>query len=345
MDAVLRGKHRQEFFDRLRHNIANHEQAWQEFEDSEITSPSLAYSHIMLVLLQSAKETFTMSATQNPLEIEIKSQHKRLLQQRREHREKSFAYSQCLVHKVLHDWFPYAQLYRECLSHALGQWSYLARLEALTKKIKAIKEKHNRNRKENLRVELIDAWRTRQIALAWRLARMIAGCKKGPRRKWGSMVMTTKPTKKQWEEKLKKPDSEGGWQAIILDQSDVVEEFQDIDRDIIDNNITRDANADFKELRKQIKHAKCRKGVPQSDVPSEVWRLVFFPNEIKDKNRLGLGASMQHDFPGEFYGWIRHLLCTIRATSRTPIQFNTSQGHLVLKFRDAKLRAHQAESC
>ena len=102
---------------------------------------------------------------------------------------------------------------------------------------------------------MIIAWRQRALANVWRLARLIAGTKKGPRRRWGSLVATARPTSEQWKTKLKQKGKEGGWEANFLSEEQIVE--PDIEPIMIDMNAQQEAQKDFKQLKWLFRNSRC----------------------------------------------------------------------------------------
>eukprot|EP00974_Lingulodinium_polyedra_P123099 11185463-Lingulodinium_polyedra.AAC.1 len=62
----------------------------------------------------------------------------------------------------------------------MGVWLNLARVSRVSKAVKKLAAQQRRQRRELLQEELQQAWKQRDLALAWRLVTMVAGCKKRP---------------------------------------------------------------------------------------------------------------------------------------------------------------------
>ena len=155
---------------------------------------------------------------------------------------------------------------------------------------------------------------------------MIAGVHKGARRKWGRMPLTAMPSKAQWASHLAQPATLGGWNAREVDTS-----MPGFGCNMSNTPITRrhreDAIRDFCALRASLQRGALRKAVPDDEVPTEVWRLLFSPHAVFSLVRFGLGHNKKFDIASLATQWIHGLLACIRATGQTPSQFQCSVGH------------------
>jgi exonuclease III len=258
VSSIMKGTGRQQFFDDLSKRV---DAIPDDSECFSGTNPSKIYSALLDVVRSPALEHFACKDSKDTYAIEFKKQRNAILLQRRNVKGSSRFHAKILV----------------TTGDVFEQWAYLAKLQRLSKKIKHCKTAHFKLVNENRRVELIQAWRTRDLAMAWRLSRLIANTKKGPKRRWGKMTSTARPSVEQWKEKLITSGPKGGWKATFLEMQDV-SDFMDEEHELCnldDLNLIKCAERDFKDLRWQMRKSKCRKGVPSDDVPNEIWRLVF----------------------------------------------------------------------
>ena len=89
----------------------------------------------------------------------------------------------------------------------------------------------------------------------------------------------------------------------------------------------KDAAEDMFYTRRALRHAGCRKGVDDTDVPAEIWRiLTVVPRDVfsrtgigGDKNDIGRNICVP------IMRRIEDTLAVSRATRRLPIHFNLSR--------------------
>jgi len=312
---IVKGERRQEFFDALKIAIEKRREEWSNCTDS----PSSIYDIIKDTIRDAALPLFLKDTSNVP--STLLDSRKDLLKQRANFRNSCNTLWITATSSDVH--------LSTYLSTIFKSWLCIIQVAKISRHIKAIKRNLYDEAQENRRIELQHAWRTRDLALAWKLTRLISGSKKGPRRRWGNICPTANPTRQQWINKITAPACQGGWQATILQEAEVTE--PPIPAYYSDMNDTVNAKNDFHELKWMVRAMKCRKGTPVGDIPAELWRIIFWPQLLFKDLHKGIGATKGFQSDSDINSWVFKLLTHIRASSRAPIQFSTSRGHKVLK--------------
>ena len=160
----------------------------------QINNPTDLYETLRRVLDRALRHIFSRSCTV-PAEVQLARQDRHVaLQNRRE-----------CSGVVLALIFP-SRLLGKCL-HA---WLAQGRLDKACRAVKQACANAAQVQREQLRLELQQAWRKRRLAEAWKLCRRLAGVHKGSRRKWGRMPLTAMPSCHQWQQPLR-AKSQGWW--------------------------------------------------------------------------------------------------------------------------------------
>ena len=87
---------------------------------------------------------------------------------------------------------------------------------------------NKKKKDEFVRIELQQAWRSRQLAVAWRLARILTGKRLGSKlRNYGRTFMA-RMSGQQWTDKLRLPGSKGGWNASVTTWDQVLSDTKEL---------------------------------------------------------------------------------------------------------------------
>ena len=104
---------------------------------------------------------------------------------------------------------------QEFLGLLANAWKCQVRLDIASRKIRIATAALRAENAEMWANEIDGAWGKRESSKAYRLARQLAGCKKGAKRRWGRMPITANPSCKQFAEFLSKLATQGGWGATV----------------------------------------------------------------------------------------------------------------------------------
>ena len=85
-----------------------------------------------------------------------------------------------------------------------------------------MKKKEQKEKDEIVRIELQQAWRSRQLAVAWRLARILTGKRLGSKLCHFGRTFMARMSGQQWTDKLRLPGSKGGWNASVSTWDQVI---------------------------------------------------------------------------------------------------------------------------
>mmetsp|Transcript_69844 Transcript_69844/g.197906 ORF Transcript_69844/g.197906 Transcript_69844/m.197906 type:complete len:126 (-) Transcript_69844:1893-2270(-) len=98
------------------------------------------------------------------------------------------------------------------------------RIARLSYSCRASKRRAIEERKQVWQQELIEAMRTKEFAVGWRLARLLAGTGCGPKKRRYAAAMKARPSKEEWERALAKPGAERGCSAQNVDWEQEIKE-------------------------------------------------------------------------------------------------------------------------
>lgn len=217
----------------------------------------------------------------------------------------------------------------------LKGWAAASKLVRATRQVKVLSKQYREHMNEMRRCELNSAYRRRDLANAYKLARMISGTREGAQRKGGRLPMAARPSRVQYLSKLSLPGAAGGWGASEVHASPLTAcEASDC---YVSFEHWAQAGADLKAMSTLAVHASNRKSVPGWEVPSAIWRMILRPDDVSTRLRVGIGAFRSFSSPSCFLELVTWLLVIIRASNALPAQFSYSVGHCVPKKCHARL--------
>merc|ERR1712046_31173 len=130
--------------------------------------------------------------------------------------------------------------------------------------------------------ELNDAWHNRQLVHSWDLCFKFSLARKGDFRKWGRTPRNGQPSAAQYLAHLGKKGRDGGLNAVEASFSPWEKiNAEDFSHLSLTNEHFNEAKIWIGNIRAAVRKSQNRKSVPQWDVPSELWRIVFWPQRLK----------------------------------------------------------------
>jgi len=233
------------------------------------------------------------------------------------------------------------------LRDIFAQWHCWYSLEKTTRKLKSVRKHEFKTRRLAMVSDLTRAWAQRKLARAWRLMREITRTKRGPNQRWAGVPKTANPTMAQWEEKLKLRGGAGGWMAHRITSKDF-SDFESVEQHDehsgpIEMNCITQADADMRSIKFIMRKTANRTCVPEGDVPAEIWKAILWPKFFIRDQHVGLGALPENTGVCVAESKLLLLLRHMRASRRTPLDFNFSKGftlpkkagsHIVGDFKD-----------
>mmetsp|Transcript_69845 Transcript_69845/g.197913 ORF Transcript_69845/g.197913 Transcript_69845/m.197913 type:complete len:228 (-) Transcript_69845:1465-2148(-) len=154
------------------------------------------------------------------------------------------------------------------------------RIARLSYSCRASKRRAIEERKQVWQQELIEAMRTKEFAVGWRLARLLAGTGCGPKKRRYAAAMKARPSKEEWERALK---AQWGLRAV----------------------------------KKSLKRMAFRKACADWCAPVEIWRGLLLEAPAGSKESMGVGFLPQLKAP-RMEEAILHVLMRIRAMQLAP---------------------------
>lgn len=94
-----------------------------------------------------------------------------------------------------------------------GVWDPIdCRIWVLTRQVRWAQRQRERDRRDRLAEELIEAWSRCRFHEYYRLAHMLAGHQVGPRSRSYNHLQPARPSREEWRSEFAKPGGEGGWE-------------------------------------------------------------------------------------------------------------------------------------
>ena len=134
--------------------------------------------------------------------------------------------------------------------------------------VRAEREQHDEARM----AELGEAYLTRGLAQAWRLAGVMTRKPLGPKRRRMDAVMSTRPSLAAWQPFLAAGGPQGGCKAELLASFPPIPVLH---IDCPPEHCIHAARGDLRRVTKYICRGKGRKMPSDNDAPMEVWRLLL----------------------------------------------------------------------
>ena len=212
----------------------------------------------------------------------------------------------------------------------LHAWKCIVGLEKITKSIVTYQKKISVGLDELRAHELDLAWRQRQQAQAWRITRDLSKTPKGASRRWGKLPLLARPTGAQLVEHFAQAPCDGGWSASETIFQDLEAPEPDL-RSLDVEPFQAAARSEFQGLRQAASRGRNRRGVPQGEIPGELWKIVLWPQRLRVRAKWGVGHSGMFSPPVGFSSMVARLFATIEATGRAPLQFVVNVGFPVPK--------------
>ena len=312
-DCVLRARNRQPFFDRLACQLDETRCEHEVFLERGDTNSM--YRLFLNDLSLAAEHVFATSCNIDPETRELGKRRERLLGDRREIR---LGMSCSAVSS-------------QSLSSLFKGWHIVSSLLRLSKMVRLASRAVFKRRVECCRLEILQAWRGRSLAKAWRASRSVSCTSKGAHRKWGRMPLTSSPSCEQFLEHVSRPGCDGGWLASPA--SDPLDFAKcDLGPDSpFWREAVNDASRDFLEIKRLARTSQLRKGVPKWEVPAELWRLILHPDKVVSVLPFGLGHNRKYERPTEATSRVIQMLSLIRLHRSVPPLMNASESFNVHK--------------
>ena len=217
------------------------------------------------------------------------------------------------------------------LSSLFRGWHNVSSLLRLSRMVRHASRAVYKRKVECCRLGILHAWRSRSLAKAWRASRSVSCTSKGAHRKWGRMPLASSPSCEQLMEHVSRPGCDGGWLATSAsDPSDFAKCDLGPDSPFWREAVC-DASRDLREIRKLARTSQLRKGVPNWEVPAELWRLVLHPDKVISRLPVGLGHNRRYECPTEVSSRIIQMLSLIRLHRSVPPPMNASESFDVHK--------------
>eukprot|EP00973_Karenia_brevis_P084385 11711341-Karenia_brevis.AAC.1 len=133
--------------------------------------------------------------------------------------------------------------------------------------------------------------------------------------------------------KYGKHANQGGWQAIEITE----ERINELEPSFEHVQVQPDMNTKelYRSFSFNMHRAKNRKATPPGEVPSELWRLLLFPQWLKPNFHYKRGLGSDQRFPGipKWHSRMEHLFATINTTKCLPITSVINMGiHVPKKY-------------
>ena len=128
-----------------------------------------------------------------------------------------------------------------------------------------------------------EAWKSRQMAQVWKIARKMAGTSVGPGRRFFARATTCRPDAGSWIALLELPAQQGGLGATRQNE-EYTQTQQQHDQEYTHTQkieATHAAAKDFHGARRAIRKAKMRKSTPPWAAQAELWRCILEPKRCK----------------------------------------------------------------
>ena len=219
------------------------------------------------------------------------------------------------------------------LSIILQAWSCVIRLLRISKQIGDEKKKEQKEKDEYVRIELQQAWRSRQLAVAWRLARILTGNRLGSKLCNYGWTFMARMSGQQWADKLRLPGSKGGWRASVTTWDQVISDTKElrvhVEPDVHDGRL---AQADLHHISSWIGKAANRKMSLEWDLPNEVYRMILQCDETWIQGKHGIGYESDCKTPAQStVERFKQVFMCGRATGISPLQWHRGHGCQVPK--------------
>ena len=306
-------------FDNLTTACEDRQTRWEEA--LRRASPTDMYEVIVSDLSSAASPVYKSASCQPARSDKVKARDA-ALHDRREAR------NACSKFSTAHISHCKSSTVQEFLGLLVNAWKCQVRLDIASRKIRIATAALKAETAEMWANEIDEAWGKRESSRAYRLARQLAGCKKGAKRRWGRMPITANPSRKQFAEFLSKPATQGGWGATVCETP--VGENNFSETPLLPEH-TNKAYHDYNNIRWAARQSPNRRGVPSWDIPAEIWRMALWPNYTLGYMRWGVGSTRTYEYPQDLKGRVFKLCEAIRRSQCLPAQFCTSQGFRVHK--------------
>ena len=152
-------------------------------------------------------------------------------------------------------------------------WQGAEALKRIQKELKSLKKTEEAMTREAIENDLQDAILAGDSKEAWRLSRMRASFKLGPRNKYMSRLRVSTPSLEEWADFLAKPGPQGGCSAYPLELDDVADAEDEQIQPIMTHHYT-EANNYITKMRKKLMEMKLHKWVQPDDFPVDILRLM-----------------------------------------------------------------------
>ena len=217
------------------------------------------------------------------------------------------------------------------LTNCFARWFVIAKLGKIDRSIKQHSKNHMQHKLELLEVELEQAMKHKDTAVAWRVVRQIARAVKGSRRQFAHAPKCHPRVNEVIQRYSQKPQS-GGWGA----QTMTLEHLESLEPDF-SHVVVQDDDANVSSFMDKFifnaHRAKNRKAFTPGDIPNEVWRILCRPQWLLPNVsfKWGLGHEGKFPEPIKFQKMLRHLFATMFATESLPLQCVCNLGVTIPK--------------
>lgn len=202
------------------------------------------------------------------------------------------------------------------------QWKVVHCLRKVQRDMKRVQKEYVEQNKQSMGDQLNNAYRVRDMASCWRLARKIAGIGFGPRGRSRHHYVQAAPELEDWIHHLQKAGPDGGMMAQREDYHDQRMTSEDEYNSPTDD-LVRDYISEYQEFLGYIKRASNRKAPRDDDAPAETWAMALM-EEIPKLKMAGIGFveearhSYDNDLPRRV-AWALGTIGTIGLSSRTSV--------------------------
>lgn len=199
MNAVLKGRHRQQYFDALHASFTQHEGLLKSAEGNH--NPSAMLNWIMSAMRDAASQVFQKQPQEKPQHmIDLSNDRQKALKDINAIRKR----------------YDFTVFKPGMLKHLFCAWKVMSTLLRSQRLLRKCRQIYQHARTQDLEDELNHHICAHGMAEAWRTSRLIAGTAEASKRKWGRSPLMTNATSTQITEFMQKPAEQGGLTAKLL---------------------------------------------------------------------------------------------------------------------------------
>ena len=190
-------------------------------------------------------------------------------------------------------------------------------LVRIDRKLQYLKRRDWRQYEQQLVEDTAAAWARRDHYNAHRLARKLAKRKTGPRKRFFDTMPCQRFSARDWSSFCSATPDKGGFCSTELALHAPID-FEELPPHF-DIDLTVEACEDFALLGKTLRKMQTRKTVPNTSLPVEIWRILWYPQAIAaPKQKFGVGYDKDLPTAPAFKSVVIDFLFCIRRNQMAP---------------------------